>query len=559
MSAGAAPQPRRRRRIWVKLLLVNAIVGAVPLVGIAFAQRHERQLLHALERDLIHQGQVVRAVLATAPRGDEPGAPALEATLATAARDTRTRIRILDGEARVIADSHRRGPPEGAELPAPRLLGYDAPRRAAEAPREVPLGERREIRAALAGRYGAATRLWGDQERVYLFVALPVRRAAPGVGARPGAARAAAAERAPPSDPAAARVVYVTRSTQDVKRQLFELRAWLVRLLAGTLATTALLTVVLATAIARPLARLTRHAQRIAAREPAPAAGERGLAELRARPDELGELARAVAAMTAELERRAEDARTLAADLSHELKNPLAGIRGAAELLRDGAADDAAARERFLAMIEADAARLDRVATRLLEVARAEDDRATPGPIDLVALARECAARPWPAPVEVVARGDGARVVRGRSAPLAAAIENLIANAAQHAAPGTGVTVAVAEAPGADAAPAPPSAAAPSGASGAARSIASGARRGGHRAARITVENRGPALSAAARDRVWDRFYSTRTAAGGSGLGLAIVRAAALAHGGRVGVDCGGGVTAFWIELPAADAPPAGS
>jgi hypothetical protein len=70
-------------------------------------------------------------------------------------------------------------------------------------------------------------------------------------------------------------------------------------------------------------------------------------------------------------------------------------------------------------------------------------------------------------------------------------------------------------------------------------------------AARVTVTNHGPALSPVARARVWDRFYSTRVAAGGSGLGLAIVRSVALGHGGTVGVDCTGGVTAFWLELPA--------
>lgn len=50
--------------------------------------------------------------------------------------------------------------------------------------------------------------------------------------------------------------------------------------------------------------------------------------------------------------------------------------------------------------------------------------------------------------------------------------------------------------------------------------------------------------------RVWDRFYSTRVAAGGSGLGLAIVRSVAVGHGGSVGVHCAAGITAFWFELP---------
>jgi two-component system, OmpR family, sensor histidine kinase ChvG len=491
-SATAAARAIRRlaghlARIRYRLLLVNAIVVAVPLVGISFARMHESQLLAALEADMVHQAELVRAVVLAEP--DRPLA-ALEPLLAAAAGDTRTRIRLLDAHGEVRADSHRGGPPEGAERPVPRLLRGRAPDHAAEPPRPLdPTDQpahRREVAAALAGRYGAATRMWTKQDRVYLFSALPIRRA----GAVDG-------------------VVYVTRSTHDVKLQLYRLRASLFRLLAATLAVTALVTLILATTIARPLARLTRRAQRIAAR--LPAEPDR-LAE---RADEIGQLARAVAAMTDELERRAHDARTLAADISHEFKTPLTAIRGAGELLRDGAGDDPADRDRFLAMILDDAARLDRLVSRLLELARVEDDRGIELPVDLAALAAECAARPWPAPVEIATAG--APVVSGRHAQLAVALDNLVANATQFADAGTAVRVAIDE-----------------------RS----------RAVRITVENRGPALSAVARARVWDRFYSTRAASGGSGLGLAIVRSVALGHGGAVGVDCAGGITAFWLELP---------
>lgn len=470
-------------RIRYRLLLVNAIVAAVPLVGISFAEMHETQLLGALETDMIHQAQLVRAVVLADP--DRPLAER-EAMLGAAASDTRTRIRLLDGRGAVRADSHRAGPPEGAERPVPRLLRGEAPRHAAGPPRPVDPASRREVQAALTGRYGSATRLWGNQDRVYLFSALPIVRAGTVIG-----------------------VVYVTRSTQDVKLQLYRLRAWLFRLLAATLALTALVTLVLATTIARPLGRLTRRAQRIAARQPA------GTDRLAERSDEIGQLARAVAAMTDELERRAHDARTLAADLSHEFKTPLTGIRGAAELLRDGATDDPEATGRFLAMILDDAARLDRLVSRLLELARVEDDRGVELPVDLAALARACAARSWPVPVEVRVTGDP--FVAGRDAQLAAAIENLVANATQFADPGTAVGIAIDRGPA---------------------------------AARVTVTNHGPALSPAARARVWNRFYSTRVAAGGSGLGLAIVRSVALGHGGSVGVDCAQGVTAFWLELP---------
>jgi len=474
-------------RIRYRLLLVNAIVAAVPLVGISFAELHETQLLGALEDDMIHQAELVRAVAAAAP--DQPLA-SFEAMLGAAATGTRTRIRLLDAHGDVRADSHREGPPEGAEPPVPRLLRSAAPEHAPRPPKPLDLASRREIQAALAGRYGAATRYWDKQGRVYLFSALPIRRAGQVAG-----------------------VVYVTRSTHDVKLQLYRLRTWLFRLLIATLGLTALVTLVLATTIARPLGRLTRRAQRIAARLPAEAD------RLAERSDEIGQLARAVAAMTDELERRAHDARTLAADISHEFKTPLTGIRGAAELLRDGASDDLLARDRFLAMILDDAARLDRLVSRLLELARVEDDRSTELPVDLAALADACAGRAWPVPVMVHTTGDP--VVPGRQAQLASALENLVANATQFADPGTTVRIAL-------------------------------DRRA--TTVRVTVENHGPALSPAAQARAWDRFYSTRVAAGGSGLGLAIVRSVALGHGGTLGVDCQGGVTAFWFELRAATA-----
>lgn len=476
-------------RIWYRLLLVNVAIAVVPVAGMVFAEMHERQLLAALETDMVHQAQLVRATLLAAPPGP---LVAHEPVLVAAARDTRTRIRLLDATGAVGADSHRAGPPEGAEPPVPYLLSGEAPSHAPEVPRPLTgdeLRDRREVRDALAGRYGSATRLWGNQERVYLFAALPVLRGGTVEG-----------------------VVYVTRSTRDVKMKLLRLRGWLFDLLAVTVAGAALLSLVLATTIARPLGRLTRRAQRIAARQPV-----EPRERLTRRYDEIGQLARAVEAMTDELERRAHDARTLAADLSHEFKTPLTGIRGAAELLRDGAAEEPAARDRFLGMIVADVERLDRIVNRLLEVARVEDDRGAMLPVDVAALARACAARAWPVPVEVVA-GGGA-IAPGRSAQLAAAIENLVANATQHADPGTAVRIAVE------------------------------ARAGGR--LRVTVENRGPALSAAAQRRVWDRFYSTRTESGGSGLGLAIVRAVALAHGGTVGVACEDGATRFWIEVAA--------
>src|SRR5262249_50791145 len=154
---------------------------------------------------------------------------------------------------------------------------------AATVPKPVELRDRAEIQAALSGRHGAATRLWTKQDRVYLFVAEPIRRDGALVGA-----------------------VYITRSTHDVKVQLYALREWLSKLMVITIIAAALLTLLFSTTIVRPLARLTRSATRIATHQLAP-----DTVELARRSDEIGELARAVGAMTDELERRARDARSL--------------------------------------------------------------------------------------------------------------------------------------------------------------------------------------------------------------------------------------------------------
>lgn len=106
--AAASRLCRHVARIRYRLLLINILVAAVPLVGISFADMYEVQLLGGLERDMIHQAQLVRAVVNT-----EPARPlaSYERVLATAARDTRTRIRLLDAAGNAVADSHRRGPP----------------------------------------------------------------------------------------------------------------------------------------------------------------------------------------------------------------------------------------------------------------------------------------------------------------------------------------------------------------------------------------------------------------------------------------------------------------
>lgn len=479
-------------RIRWRLVLVNLLIVSVPLLGIGFARFYEREMLRALEDDMIHQAMLVRAMVLTDPAG--PSLATRTPLLVAAARDTRMRLRLLDAAGMAVADSHVDGPPEGTvEGETLARLGI-APNPAPDGhlPNAVHLPGRPEIRRALAGDYGAMTRVWrfSGGTRVYLFSALPIRG----------------------PDGVVQGVVYVTRSTLPVVAAMHRLRATLWRVLLGAFAATAVLTLFLAATISRPLARLTDVAQRIAG-------GARVEPMGLERRDEIGRLARAVDTMAQRLDARAQDVAELAANLSHEFKSPLTSIRGAAELLVEGAADDPDARRLFLENIRSDAARLDRLVTRLLELSRLEADTT---PMETVALdelvADAAAARRGPAPIDVVYTA-GATRLRGRRALLASMVGNLLDNAEQHARPGSRVTLRV--------------------------------EAGDAGWVRLAVHDVGDPISPANLARVWDRFFTTRGDAGGSGLGLPIVASVARAHGGRVGVQStADGGTTFTVELP---------
>jgi two-component system sensor histidine kinase ChvG len=488
-------------RIRTRLLLVNVIIVTVPIIGLAFARFYEREMLDAVEQDMIHQGEVLRAAL----RDDiEAGPDALSSRasmLRTIAGQTRARIRLVVPPGRVVADSHAGGPPEGLER-APPLAGLrlgGAPPPDARREPEPDLADRPEIKRALAGHYGATTRVWHwprylsgvvEGERVFLFSALPLTR----------------------RDGTVAGAIYLTRSTVPVLASMHRLRRGLIKILLVIVAITTVISLFLAATIARPLRKLLATAKSVAA-------GARGESLRLDRRDEIGDLSRALDEMARRLDGRAAESAALAADISHEFKSPLTGLRGAAELLLEGAGDDPVARRKFLTNMLSDTRRLDRLVTRLLELSRLEADNAPPVELDLGEVVAEAiggaadrAVVSWPAPEESI-------VVRGRRAALVAAVRNLIDNASAHAAPGTRVEVRV---------------------------DASSRDRVG-----VIVANQGAAIPAATLERIWDRFFTTRADRGGTGLGLPIVAAAAKVHGGTVtctsSPEAG---TTFTIALP---------
>jgi signal transduction histidine kinase len=210
---------------------------------------------------------------------------------------------------------------------------------------------------------------------------------------------------------------------------------------------------------------------------------------------------------------------TFAADLSHELKNPVAAIRASAEVLEEGALDEPEAARRFVGRIREATARIERLLGDLLSLARIEA-RGVEGfdAIDVAKVARGACDAIGEAAEGVAIESEGDTRVRGDASWLGRAIGNLVDNALLH---GTGGGVAI------------------------------DVRR---EDSNVVVAVKSPgSVPKHVRERMFRRFVTTRADKGGSGLGLAIVRAVAEAHGGKIELaDPGPPTVAFRLTLPPA-------
>jgi two-component system sensor histidine kinase ChvG len=400
----------------------------------------------------------------------------------------------------VLVDSHRDGPPEGREPDPPALAtgirldrSYRSERAGASKPSPEVIERRTELVEAFAGRRGTATRV--ARTGVFLFLAEPIRH--------DGKVRGA---------------VYVTRSTSPVLFELHRIRSGLITVMGVAVGFSVLLTLILALTISRPLERLSRAARGIAA-------GEQGVTIPVGGGGEIGELSHSFAEMTQKLEARQRYITEFAADVAHEFKSPLTSIRGAAELLAEGAADDPEARRRFLRNIELDAARLDRLVSRLLELSRIEASEEQPQMVDLAALCRRAIDRSRTPDGDItLSYSASVHLVRARESDLETALLNLLDNAVRFSPSGVPVEMAV---------------------------------RGGRGApfVEISVTDHGPGIAPEQLPRIFERFYTTDAERDGTGLGLAIVRAVVVAHGGSVDVTTPeGGGASFLVRLPVASA-----
>jgi two-component system, OmpR family, sensor histidine kinase CreC len=339
-----------------------------------------------------------------------------------------------------------------------------------------------DVHHALSGEYGSRWELDKPHQRVNIYSTLPVFVKERIVGA-----------------------VSVSKSTNRIRNFIY--RSLRNLFVPGVIA------VILATAMAYMLsAYITRIIWDLASRAERIAAGEGNVQLETWTRSELGTLARAVAKMREKLEGKSY-VEEMAANLSHELKTPLAAIRGSAEILEDGAITPAA-RAKFLTNIQSEVKRLDRIVDELLKLSRIEaqpPDRLAQ-PVDAIAVAREiCDIYQRRAADCGVTLSDelphASLPVRIPELQLKQLLTNLLDNALQFTPSGQCVSLAV---------------------------------RQKDTAVELRVKDEGMGIDTELLPKIFDRFFTTenpRTGNRGTGLGLAIAKSIVTASGGDISVQ----------------------
>lgn len=451
-----------------------------------------------------------QAILAAGPEDQE-------AILATISKTTGTRLRLYGPEGRLIADSwHVTGPTYELKDPSTQKWTKDAAR-------------------ALDRGFNAVV----GAKALDQFVEPPIDRLQSwpeAIEAKRGGKSVTAVRNAPDLTPVISAAVplggdilLATDNDRAFTHTVRSQRAVIASAMMFLVGLSVLLSLFLARTIVRPLRRLAIAAHRVRLGR----SREVNVPRLPSRTDEIGLLARAVADMSQSLRHRIDNIEAFAADVTHELKNPLASLRSAVDGL--DRVDDPELREKLKKIVREDVRRLDRLISDIGEAARtdAELARATFERVDLGPLIEQLVGS-WETRRETGdARLAFARprkntaVVMGKPDRLARAINAIVDNAVSFSPPGSLVEIAA-------------------------------ARVGDE--VRIRIDDEGPGVPPEAREAIFNRFHSVRPEGESfgrhSGLGLAIAQAIVNGHDGEIDVqdrdDAPSGAR-FTIRLPAAD------
>lgn len=505
--AGAPAKPRSL--LWspiARLIFASNLAGLVILIaGALILNEFRSSLVNARKDSLSEMTQLISSFITDNATTDDPPtldigrlSEQLKAIPLTGA----TRIRVHDPQGELIADTMLlKDEIDLKDLPPIREPSWfertwlDLVRLANRTFETVgatgrqPIAEARsleeEVAMALGGGQGFSER-FGDQAERLLSVTMPISKVARVVGT-------------------------ITVETSDVTQIIAAERAALIPLIVVAVLVSIITAMLLTVGIARPLRNLARASDKVRT-----GATERlDLGKLHSRKDEIGDLARAMEAMTEALYVRIQENERFAADVAHELKNPLTSIRSAVETSQ--AVQDPAVRDRLRDVIARDVVRLDRLISDISNLSRLEGEIVREKLVrvdmarlleDLTSIYRDTA-KETDAKVSFVHQPGADYVVMGRDGPLAQVIRNLVENARSFSPQGGQVIVTLSRLTS----PRGP-------------------------AVRLMVEDEGPGIPPDKLEKIFQRFYTDRPAGAkfgnNSGLGLSIVRQIVETHRGAV-------------------------
>lgn len=495
--------PGRRRlgrfggsRLGGFILALNLLSLLILLGGALALNEWTRGLIESRQQTLTAQAELLANVLSRQGVTTGEPTPAFDAVEASRQLvDTfipnGQRARLYDLDGLLVADSYlvTESIP-GSALPDARPAGTppspDQPETAERNSRRVEEARRElaeEVDGALDGQNQAGVRMNESGDRV-VSVSIPVRHVRQVLGV-------------------------LTLEAGDVEETLAAQRLALMPFALVALAVNILGSLVLHLFVARPIMRLSAAADAVRLQR----ARAISLPDLDGRKDEIGDLARSLETMTETLSDRMDAIEAFAADVSHEIKNPLTSIRSALETLPLVKTD--AQREKLTGLLQQDVRRLDRLITDISNASRldAELNRDRPRAVDLTVLLTEIAwvystgHKPGEARVIFSPPSETVRIT-GRDGPLGQVFRNLIDNARSFSPPEGQVRITLHRSLDPD------------------------------RPINVTIDDDGPGIPPENLETVFERFYTSRprgTAFGAnSGLGLSIVRQIVEAHGGEV-------------------------
>lgn len=504
-------------KVTARLLFFNLLLIFIPLVSLLYLDTYEKQLLENQERSMVQQGRVFASSLSDSEHIAD------DAVLLLHHLNKRldARIRVVDNRGRLLADSarhvtrvdtHETASFEDSTLPNEfrgnilyRIFTYPINIiKRLFLPPETPLPSGEfysgtdyllgpEIMAALEGRYGAATRSSiGGQRSLNLYSAIPIFK---GLDQVIGA-------------------VLVSKSTYQILNDLYKFRLDIIRIFLLAIIMAVILSLFLARRITVPMAILSHQAENVLDRQGL--FGEH-FKEIKTK-DEIGDLSRALKTLSERLEKKIRFIDSMAADLVHELKNPVSSIRTSSELALTAGDEDKAI---FLDRVNSELNRMDRLLDRLREISRIGAELEGEERIDLELITF----------INLIIDNYRSRrriqfihdeeEIHWEINPdrMIQIVTNLLDNALSFS-PDDGI-------------------------------VEIGLSSKNHRIC-LSVADKGPGISRGAEKAIFNRFYSDRIEKGNhSGLGLAIVKEIVEGYGGEITVENreeGGAL--FRVEFP---------